>query len=174
MGQEFIIKSETLEDKINQLLPSQGGAGAGVDLSASTTIIPIVDLTESAEGSNLRVDLQSALFFGGATEFDVTNTTTTVINTTGYYRITGSSSIVTSSGNKLNEILLDDGIGSKTVWAHSSKDAGVGNGTVISIDAIVFLGAGESLKFKTNANTGNMIGSVRQIADINGNLVNPS
>ena len=61
MGQEFIIKSTTLEDKINQLLPSQGGQQAGVDLSASTTIIPIVDLTESAEGSNLRQDLQLAL-----------------------------------------------------------------------------------------------------------------
>ena len=61
MGQEFVIKSTQLEDKINQLLPSQGGAQAGVDLSASTTIIPIVDLTESAEGSGLRVDLQSAI-----------------------------------------------------------------------------------------------------------------
>ena len=48
MGQEFIIKSQSLEDKVNQLLPSQGGFQAGVDLSASTTIIPIVDLTETA------------------------------------------------------------------------------------------------------------------------------
>jgi hypothetical protein len=173
MAQEFRINSSTIEAKINQLLPSQGGQGAGIDFSASTMVIPIVDLTESAEGSNLRVDLQSALNFTGATVFDVTNTTTTVINTTGYWRITGCSSIVTSAGNKLNEIQIDDGLASKTVWAHSSKDAGVGNGTVINIDIIVFLGAGDSLKLKTNANTGNMIGSVRQLADVNGNLINP-
>ena len=174
MGSEYFINSQELQDKVANLLPSQGGAGAGFDLSASTQIIPIIDLTESAEGSNVREDLQSALFFGGVTEFDVTNTTTTVITNTGYWRITGSSSIVTSAGNKLNEIQLDDGVGAKTVWAHSSKDAGVGNGTVLNIDLIVFLGAGESLKIKTNANTANIVGSVRQIADISGNLVNPT
>ena len=53
MGQEFIIKSPNLEDKINQLLPSQGGFQAGVDLSATTQIVPIVDLTETAEGLSL-------------------------------------------------------------------------------------------------------------------------
>ena len=61
MGSEYFINSQELEDKIRQLLPSQGGAGAGFDLSASTQIIPIIDVTPSAEGSQLRVDLQSAL-----------------------------------------------------------------------------------------------------------------
>ena len=90
MGQEFIINSTALEDKINQLLPSQGGKQAGVDLSASTQIIPIVDLTESAEGSNFRQDLQTALSLTSCTAFSVTNTTTTIINTTGYFRIFGA------------------------------------------------------------------------------------
>ena len=71
MGQEFIIKSQDLEDKINQLLPSQGGFQAGVDLSASTTVIPIVDLTETAEGSLLRADLQNALSHNNITAFAV-------------------------------------------------------------------------------------------------------
>ena len=52
MGQEFFINSQELETKVRQLLPSQGGAGQGFDLSASTQIVPIIDLTESAEGSN--------------------------------------------------------------------------------------------------------------------------
>ena len=41
MGQEFFIKSDNLEQKIREILPSQGGLGAGFDLSASTQIIPI-------------------------------------------------------------------------------------------------------------------------------------
>ena len=61
MGQEYFINSQTLETKVRQLLPSQGGAGAGFDLSASTQIIPVIDVTESAEGSVLRADLQTAL-----------------------------------------------------------------------------------------------------------------
>ena len=47
MAQEFTIKSQQIEDKINQLLPSQGGFAAGVDFSASSMVIPIVDLTET-------------------------------------------------------------------------------------------------------------------------------
>ena len=73
MAQEFTIKSQDIEDKINQLLPSQGGAGAGVDFSASTMVIPIVDLTETAEGSSLRQDLQSSLSHKSITTFDVSN-----------------------------------------------------------------------------------------------------
>ena len=36
MAEEFIINSNAIETKINQLLPSQGGFGAGVDFSAIT------------------------------------------------------------------------------------------------------------------------------------------
>ena len=61
MGQEFVIKNTILEDKVNQLLPSQGGAQAGVDLSASTMIVPVVNLTEAAEGSVLRQDFKVLL-----------------------------------------------------------------------------------------------------------------
>ena len=78
MGQEFFIKSADLESKIRELLPSQGGLGAGFDLSASTQIVPIVDLTESAEGSNVRADLQTALSFNDITSFDVGNTIQTL------------------------------------------------------------------------------------------------
>ena len=67
MAEEFIIKSQDIEDKINQLLPSQGGFQAGVDFSASTMVIPIVDLTETAEGSSLRQDLQSSISHNQAT-----------------------------------------------------------------------------------------------------------
>ena len=74
MGQEFFIKSSNLEDKVRNLLPSQGGLGAGLDLSASTQIVPIVDLTESAEGSNLRQDLQTSFGFNSET-YNVFNTT---------------------------------------------------------------------------------------------------
>ena len=77
MAQEFTIKSQQIEDKINQLLPSQGGFQAGVDFSASTMVIPIVDLTETAEGSSLRQDLQTSISHNTATTFSVANTTST-------------------------------------------------------------------------------------------------
>ena len=174
MGQEFTIKSEAIEDKINQLLPSQGGFGAGVDFSASTVVIPIVDLTETAEGSSLREDLQTALSHGSATEFNVTNTTTTVINTTGYWRVIGSTRLVIN--NSLvpeTQIILNDGATDKIV----NRFYGVSSTTVqflgYTFDFNVKLEAGHSLKIKSLSTASFIGGSVRQIADVNGNLVNP-
>ena len=90
MAQEFTIKSEVIESKINQLLPTQGGFQPGVDFSASTMVIPVVDLTETAEGSSLRLDLQKAMDF--ATSFThVNNGTQTLVSTTGFYRVFGTS-----------------------------------------------------------------------------------
>ena len=100
MGQEFFINSEELENKIRSLLPSQGGAGAGFDLSASTQIIPIIDLTESAEGSNVRQDLQTAFSLNTITATNVQNSNNTIISTTGYFRINGV--VTTTSNNSTN------------------------------------------------------------------------
>ena len=174
LGQEFIIKSQNLEDKINQLLPSQGGFQAGVDLSASTTIIPIVDLTESAEGSGLRQDLQTALSHTTATSFKLTpSSTATLVNTTGYYRVIGTSCIETAATVDLSaEFKITDGSTSKIIWQMEAHASATGQYIVQSYDFIVFLEAGDSLTATTDI-TSNLCGSTRQIADINGNLTNP-
>ena len=173
MGQEFIIKSQDLEDKINQLLPSQGGFQAGVDLSASTQIIPIVDLTETAEGSNVRQDLQTAISHKTATVFNVTNTTTTVVNTTGYYRLVGTASCESgSSSAQFANINLTDGTTNKVVWAIRIPASTTANFFTEDIDLVFFLEAGDSLSLECSGNTF-IRGSTRQIADLSGNLVNP-
>ena len=168
MGQEFVIKSTILEDKINQLLPSQGGAQAGVDLSASTTIIPIVDLTESAEGSNLREDLQRALSLNSITSNQINNTTTTIINTTGYFRIFGSCSFGSSG---FNDFRITDGTTTKSLLTINSNAALDGFTTY---DFIVFLQAGDSILARSSSASNTLEVVTRQIADINGNLVNPT
>ena len=104
MGQEFVIKNKILEDKVNQLLPSQGGAQAGVDLSASSMIVPVVNLTEAAEGSLLREDLQLAMSLTSSTAFDVSNAATTLVNTTGYFRVFATMSVQADSGLSLIHI----------------------------------------------------------------------
>ena len=92
MAQEFTINSAAIETKINQLLPSQGGFQPGVDFSASTMIMPIIDLTETATGSVLRQDLQTAINTG-STPFSVSAATTTLINTTGFFRVFGTATM---------------------------------------------------------------------------------
>ena len=174
MGQEFIIKSTLLEDKINQLLPSQGGAQAGIDLSASTTIIPIVDLTESAEGSELRQDLQKSLSLTSVTAFSVVNTTTTIINTTGYYRVFGAySSNNNNVGSHSGLFQLTDGTTTKIIYQILNPNVANEASITANFDFIVFLAAGDSLQVSSSTAESYLIGCTRQIADINGNLVNP-
>ena len=166
MAQEFTINSTAIEDKINQLLPSQGGFGAGVDFSASTMVIPIVDLTESAEGSEFRQDLQTALSLTSISIFGINNQTTTVINTTGYYRVYGNSQI---QGSGSVTFKLTDGTTTKLFAAYGSTGADFNE----PFDFNVFLRAGESLTITCSSAAANCNGMTRQIADISGNLVNP-
>jgi len=167
MPEEFFVNSQQLQNKIDQLLPSQGGAGANFDLSASTQIIPVIDLTESAEGSNVRADLQTSLSFNNCTEFAIQNTTATIISNTGYFRVFGNYNATgTADGN----ISLTDGVTEKRV--HTGINGS--NGMNQSFDFIVFLAAGDSLKGVTGAAAASYIGVTRQIADINGNIISPT
>ena len=171
MAQEFTINSSAIETKINQLLPSQGGFGAGVDFSASTMVIPIIDLTESAEGSGVRVDLQSSLSHGSVTTFAVSNTTSTIVTTTGYFRVFGSYGA--SSGTSASSFIITDGTTDKILIEFNVFGTGNSTSYVDKYDFIVFLKAGDSLKAKTSSTSSTLDGCTRQIADISGNLVNP-
>jgi len=168
VGQEFFINSQELEDKVRQLLPSQGGAGAGFDLSASSQIIPIIDLTESAEGSNVRQDLQTAISLNDITAYNTSNETITVVSSTGYFRIFGTINCL-GSGSGL--IKLTDGVTTKQVFAVTGGASAVQQ--AYPYDFVIFVPAGQSLQTETDTNLRN-IGFSKQIADIDGNLTTPS
>lgn len=173
MGQEFVIKSETIESKINQLLPSQGGFGAGVDFSASTTVIPVVDLTETAEGSSLRADLQLAMGFG-TTHVNINNTTATLVSTTGFYRVFGNSIRGNVNGASAT-IFIDDGTTQKIIYSDTLTQNSVSvPPTTNNFDFLVYLRAGDQLKGTAGpSNLCDLNVTTRQIADISGNLTNP-
>tara|TARA_R100000654_G_scaffold56369_1_gene82740 strand:- start:51 stop:554 length:504 start_codon:yes stop_codon:yes gene_type:complete len=167
MGQEYFINSQELESKVRNLLPSQGGLGAGQDLSATTQIVPIIDLTETAEGSNVRADLQTALSLTSITSYQIDNTTTTIANTTGYYRLFGGC---TFDGAGSFTIQLTDGVTTKKcieLFGSTGRDK-------IQYDFVVFLKAGESVQGVSGAGNVTISGCSRQIADIDGNLVDPA
>ena len=171
MAQEFTINSSAIETKINQLLPSQGGFGAGVDFSASTMVIPIVDLTESAEGSSIRQDLQRSFSHVASTFTTTTNTTNTIITTTGYFTIDYSFSGLAFPS--IASIAITDGTTSKKlteIQAYLSGSSYYASPSSGKLD--VFLEAGDSITVTTNAST-SLYTTHRQIADISGNLVNP-
>lgn len=172
MAQVTTVTSESLQAKVRQLLPSQQGFGE--DLQASNVILPIIDLTETASGSVLRQDLQRA---SGLTDtsFRVTNTTSTLVSGTGFYLINYNITVrsATSTARSAN-ISITDGLTTKKLLEVESG-AGVAGGIYQSIgDIVVFLRSGESITATAIDTAAFVLGSLRQIADISGNLVNPT
>ena len=104
----------------------------------------------------------------------IQNATTTVVNTTGYYRVFGCSTIKNTTAELANKWQITDGTTTKVVWA--CIIAGNSGGTVDYVhenyDFIVFLEAGDSLQ-GVAASGGNLFGSTRQVATLAGDLVNP-
>ena len=172
MAEIVPVVSEALEAQIRNLLPSQRGFGQ--DLQASNVIVPIIDLTPTAEGSSVRQDLQTALAYGSQTSFDVTNTTTNLANTAGFWRIIGSaySTSAQTSTNRAG-FAITDGLSSKDIVKYR-LDGGVTGPVVVSFDFVVFLRSGDTLTASTAATNSSVVGSYRQIADVNGTFVNPS
>lgn len=166
------ITSEALQLKIRQLLPSQ--AGFGSDLMAQNVIVPIIDLTASAEGSDVRQDLQTAIAFGSQTAFDVQNATTTIINNTGFFRVFGVATIDIQTNPEEVAFRMTDGATTKQVWAmRNASNGGADAQTSEQFDFVVFLRAGDSLIAHCGSAECTALGSTRQIADINGTLVQP-
>ena len=162
--QQFTIQSEKIRDKLNSLLPSQNVGGIGVELTGSTQVIPIVDLTEIAEGSGLRQDLQTAFNLIGVTSTNISNTTTDLVNTTGFYRVFGTN---TQNGNSGARIEITDGATTKILFA----SGGDGNSNFCqSFEFIVKITAGDTLRAVSSGSTSALRVITQQIADISGNL----
>ncbi len=166
MAQITSITSEALQQQIRLLLPSQQGFGE--DLQASNVITPIIDLTPVAEGSQLRSDLQTAISYGSQTAFVATNGNQDIASTGGFYRVVGTS---VCNAAALNYIGMTDSITEIQVWSHFGESAGL---TMAHFDLVFFLGVGLRLRVVSGSAATNIRGSIRQIADSNGTLIQPA
>ncbi len=173
MAQITNVTSESLQAKIRQLLPSQQGFGE--DLQAQNVIVPIIDLTETAEGSSVRADLQTAIAFGSNTFFESINVSNDIVTTTGFYRVFGTTSVFTTSSLvRSTRFVIANGGVAKIIWQFK-LDAATGSFfNTESFDFVVFLRAGDVLRAISSSTDSYIGGSTRQIADVNGVLVNPS
>ena len=109
MAQIINITSEELQATIRRLLPSQQGFGE--DLQASNVIMPVIDVTATAEGTQLPSYLQKAISVTDLNNVSVNNGTTTIINTPGFWLLNFaiSSNLKNASAENV-EIKVSDGI----------------------------------------------------------------
>lgn len=171
MPQIIRITSEALQATIRRLLPSQ--QGFGVDLEATNVVTPIIDLTPTAEGSLLPTELQNALNLGGNSEVQATaNTTTNLTSTAGFYRIDGFVNINGGSGTRVCNLAITDGTTTRTIISFNTQNT-ITDTVQQLFSYYIFVAVGETLQQVSNNLGASIRSSVRQVADVNGNLVNP-
>ena len=161
------VNSEALQTQVRDLLPSQNGFGS--ELQASNVITPIIDLTATAEGTGLRQDLQTALAFGSQTVFAAENNTVALASSPGFYRVVGTASVTAGSGAAT--FAMTDGLSTKSVITYRSIGSDDDNEF---FDLTFWLEPGITLNATSNSTNVSMRGSIRQVADSQGQFVNPS
>lgn len=168
------VTSEALEAKFRQVFPAQGGAELVQDLFASGVITPVVDFSSVAEGSILPEYLQTAWDFSTGHN-NVSNTSTTIINNTGFWQVDCiANQGAVSTALEFARIYITDGLSIKPVFQFSTSFSAVNTrGTAVEDKFVVFLRSGDSLVAQTDSVNMEMDVWYRQIADVNGTLVNP-
>lgn len=173
MAQLIPIVSDALQSTVRRLLPSQSGFGE--DLQASNVIIPVIDLTGTAEGSQIGTNLQTAFSFADVNSFAASNGTDVIANTPGFWRIFAAVNVkITSGSNPQASFTMSDGLSVKTLWNAFYQSASTDTAGAYALDFVVYLNAGESISCTTNDLGAKITGSAIQIADTNGNLSNPA
>lgn len=155
------------------MLPSQQGFTE--DLQASNVIQPIIDLTPTAEGSTTQQNLAEALSYGSITAYSANNSTVTLANTAGFWRITGTAVIEPNSGAQGNVTLrLSDGLSNKNAWELRIPSSSSTSIIAKQFDYVVFLPSGHSAALNAGTANSRCNGVYYQIADVNGVIVTPS
>ena len=165
------ITSEALQATIRRLLPSQ--AGFSEDLEAVNTIQPIIDLTRTAEGTQLPVQLQQAFDFVNTQNVDDNGSTQVLSVTPGFYRVAVTITIETlTTGTGTNALMgINDGASTKKIIETSAAEQ---SGATVSnfYDVIFYVQTGQTIVASADVDCV-IVGTLRQVADVYGNLVNP-
>ena len=142
---ETPIVSESLQKEFRDNFPSQ--ISSGRDLHVSDTIVPIVDFSTTAGVTGLSNTLQSALAFVNQTAFEVYNTSSTLANSAGFWRIYGLYSIFDGGTHNTDGFFLSDGSTSKRIYGIDKNGVATGNeyNFAVQYDFTIFLRSGDSL-----------------------------
>lgn len=172
MAQVKAITSEAIEAAYRALTPSQSGFTE--DLQASNVILPIVDLTSSAEGSAIGENLQTAWDFSTGMTTVTSAATSTLVTTAGFWKIDLNFNGFSSNSAGSAQIFIDDGATTKDVWRQTYTGAGSAVSEFHTQEVfVVYLRSGDSLKASLTYLQQRLDVWYRQIADVNGVLVNP-
>jgi hypothetical protein len=174
-GYNSRVTDEALEKRFRDTFRSQGGAELVDDLYAQGVIVPIVDFTAAATGQQLAENLQTAWDFSTGITTVSGSTNVNLITNAGFWLVD-----LVYTGRPINSstqanIELFDGSTSKPIWRVTEVATSGSDGSFLAESRFtVFLRSGDVLR--ANVPTTNRALDVwyRQIATVNGDLVNPT
>ena len=169
----FQFRKEAIEEDLNTNFPSQGQGNPPLYYSLSEVVVPTYSINSTAEGSGLPQNLQTAWDFSTAEQV-VENGSGVVANTPGFYLVEINVSIDTVGANNSPRLEISDGLTAKSIWKISSITSGTsGANSVTNDQLVVFLRSGDTLSAVSNNNSSRIVVNSRQIATVNGQLINP-
>lgn len=169
------IRSEEIEAQYRRLLPAQAGNEITTDLLASDTIVPVINITGAAEGASLREDLQTAADQSSSSAAVVGPGTFDWISTSGFWLIQGVVQIDPSVAN--NEVALFITSTPNSFIFSTGPALGTGASLVEYVQIpprVVFLRPGQVIRSNNTGAATCITLNYRQIADLYGNLSQPS
>jgi hypothetical protein len=169
----FQFRKEAIEEDLNTNFPSQGQGNPPLYYSLSEVVVPTYSINNAAEGSTLGQNLQTAWDFSTGHQA-VTGGSSNLITNTGFWQVDLILSYDGTTGTTSSTVNLSDGISSKVIWAYTSLGISGQQANVAAVEDkfVVFLRSGDTVSATVNADHYLQIW-YRQIADVNGNLVNP-
>lgn len=172
----FQFRDEAIEEDLNSTFKSQGQGNPDQYYNLSQTVVPTYAINQIAEGSGLPEQLQTAWDFSTGSNV-VSNTTTTVINNAGFWKIdliATTNDAARASVTDIARVIINDTATSNNIWQWSTVGA---SGTVPIALAeghfTVFLRSGDLLQVFAAAASETVNIWYRQVATVNGTLVNP-
>ena len=171
----FQFRKEAIEEDLNSNFPSQGQGNPPLYYSLSEVVVPTYSINSVAEGSGLPQNLQTAWDFstGAATSDSGTNT---IINTPGFWQIDLTCCVRASDSGARQDCTIElyDGSTAKPVWAISTLTDATERDAVSDGSFVVYVRTGDIVRTNhSNAGIQRLDVWYRQIADNNGNLINP-
>jgi len=169
----FQFRKEAIEEDLNSNFPSQGQGNPPLYYSLSEVVVPTYSINNVAEGTSLPQYLQTAYDFSTANQ-KTANATNTIVTNTGFWQV---NAVLTwdagGAAGKFARLFIDDGVSTKNVWGMADDSAAGNVNSVLFQQTIIYLRSGDTLKAQTNDVKFVLETFARQVADINGNLVNP-
>ena len=166
------VTSEALEKKFRDVFPSQAGAELVNDLYASGVIQPVVDFSSVAAGDVLPQQLQEAWDFSTGQSTNSGGGTVNAITNSGFWLLQPNITFVGTAAINAS-LVINDGATAKAFWDFDPVIGTTNVTEVINVPPlVVFLRAGDTLQTIGGPNTVIVL-TYRQIADVNGNVVNP-